>query len=170
MRAARIYDAAHAQFLSGRSSSSDFRAALLALEARFPGYAPGRFLKGEYLAVKHAEPRFVASEVFALRTPDGGLRSVEISAVQVRVGDSRGVVIFVDNAVREVYGQRYQDGSTEDLDVELPAFAGEVLAALRDAYEKEAAAYASRGLALPPDERTLDHLRAVVASKTGGGV
>jgi spermidine synthase len=170
MRAARIYDAAHAQFLSGRSSSSDFLAALRALEARFPGYAPGRFLKGEYLALKHAEPRFVASEVFALRTPDGGQRSVEISAVQVRVGDSRGVVIFVDNAVREVYGQRYQDGSTEALDVELPAFAGEVLAALRDAYEKEAAAYASRGLALPPDERTLDHLRAVVASKTGGGV
>ena len=139
------------------------------LETSFPDYAPGRFLKGEYLALKRGEPRLLASEVFALLAPDGRRRRVEISAVEVRVGTSRGAVIFVDNAVREVYGQRYQNGSTEELDAALPAFAGEVLATLREVYEQEAAAATSRGLVLPPQQATLDRLRAAVAAKTGGG-
>jgi spermidine synthase len=169
MRAARIHDRAHAEFLWGRGSSDDFRAALRTLEANFSEYAPGRFLKGEYLALKRGDPRLIASEAFALLMPDGERREVEISAVQVRIGESRGVVIFVDNAVREVYGQRYRDGSSEELDAELPAFAGEVLAALREVYQREAAVATARGLPLPPAEATLDRLRATVAARTGGG-
>ena len=161
-RAARIYDGAHAQFLSSRSASRDFLTALGTLEARYPDYAPGRFLKEEYRALKRGEPRRLASEVFALGTASGGSRKVEISAVEVRVGDSRGVVIFVDNATREVYGQRYRDGSSEELDAWLPAFARQVLARLRGAYEAEAADAASAGRALPPAESTLDRLRSVV--------
>ena len=169
LRAAGLYDRAHAQFLWGQASSPDFAALLDALDTYFPDYAPGRFLKGEALALKRAEPRRIASESFALLTPDGGTRSVEISAVAVRIGSSRGVVIFVDNAVREVYGQRYQDGSSAELDAALPAYAGEVLAALREAYEQAAAAAAARGLRLPPAAETLDRLRGVVALKTSGG-
>jgi spermidine synthase len=169
LRAARIYDRAHAQFLWDQASSDDFRVALGTLEKSFPDYAPGRFLKGEYLALKRGEPRLLASEVFELLAPAGRRRRVEISAVEVRVGTSRGAVIFVDNAVREVYGQRYEDGSTEELDAALPAFAGEVLATLREVYEQEAAAATSRGLVLPPEQATLDRLRAAVAAKTGGG-
>jgi len=167
--AARVYDEAHAQFLWGRASSREFLTAARALETSFPEYAPGRFLKGEYLDLKNAEPRLVASESFALLTPDGTPRTVEISAVQVRIGRSRGVVIFVDNAVREIYGQRFQDGSSEQLDVELPAFAGEVLAGLRAVYAEAAADSASRGSTLPPAEPTLDRLRAEVAERTRGG-
>jgi spermidine synthase len=167
--AARIYDEAHAQFLWGRASSREFLTATEALEAGFPDYAPGRFLKGEQLDLQRSQPRLVASEAFAVLAPDGSSRSVEISAVQIRIGRSRGVVIFADNAVREIYGQRFQDGSSEQLDVELPAFAGEVLAGLRSVYAEEAAAAAARGLPLPPAEATLDRLRAEVAARTQGG-
>jgi spermidine synthase len=169
LQAARIHDEAHAQFLWGQAGSSGFRAALETLEANFPDYAPGRFLKGEHQNVKRAVPRLVASEAFALLAPDGSRRTVEISAVQIRIGTSRGLVIFADNAAREIYGQRYQDGSTEELDLALPAFAGEVLASLRAVYAQEVAASASRGMPLPPAEATLDRLRAEVAARTRGG-
>jgi spermidine synthase len=169
LRAARTYDKAHAQFLWGQIFSREFLSALGTLEANFADYAPGRFLKGEYLDVKRREPRLVASEAFALLAPDGRRQTVEISAVQIWIGSSRGLVIFADNAVREIYGQRYQDGSTEELEAELPAFAREVLAALRAVYEQEVAASVSRGLPLPPAEETLDRLRAEVAARTRGG-
>jgi hypothetical protein len=119
--------------------------------------------------VKRREPRLVASEAFALLAPDGRRQTVEISAVQIWIGSSRGLVIFADNAVREIYGQRYQDGSTEELEAELPAFAREVLAALRAVYAQEVTASVSRGLPLPPAEETLDRLRAEVAARTRGG-
>jgi spermidine synthase len=167
LRAARVYDRAHAQFLWGRVFSPDFLSALATLEADFPDYAPGRFLRGEYRDVKRAEPRLLASESFVLMTPAGVPRTVEISAVQIRIGSSRGVVIFADNAAREIYGQRYQDGSTEELDVALPAFAHEVLAALREVYRRELAASATRGLRLPPAEETLSRLRTAVVERTG---
>jgi spermidine synthase len=169
LRAARIYDQAHAQFLWGQTSSSAFLAAVETLDAGFPEFAPGRFLRGEYLDFRRAVPRLVASVAFALLAPDGGRRTVEISAVQIRIGSSRGLVIFADNAAREIYGQRYQDGSTEQLDAELPAFAHEVLASLRGVYEQEVAASALRGQSLPPAEETLDRLRAEVAASTRGG-
>jgi spermidine synthase len=169
MLAARIYDRAHAQFLWGQDSSKDLLDALAALERSFPAYAPGRFLRGEYADARRGEPRLVASEAFALRAPDGRSRTVTISAVQIRIGTSRGLVIFVDNAKREIYGQRYQDGSTAELDAALPAFAHEVLASLRAVYNREAIASASQGLALPPAQVTLDRLRAEVAARTGGG-
>ena len=169
LQAARIHDEAHAQFLWGQAGSSDFRAAIETLDADFPEYAPGRFLKGEHQNVKRAVPRLVASEAFALLAPDGTRRIVEISAVQIRIGTSRGLVIFADNAAREIYGQRYQDGSTEELDVALPVFAGEVLARLREVYVQEVAASVSRGLPLPPAEATLDRLRAEVVARTRGG-
>jgi spermidine synthase len=164
-QAARIYDKAHAQFLSGRSASDDFRTALGTLTASFPEYAPVRFLKGEHRALESGEPRLLASEVFALLAPNDSPRHVEISAVEVRIGTSRGTVIFVDNAAREVYGQHYQDGSSGELDAGLPAFARQVLARLREVYEAEAASAVSRGRPLPPAEATLDRLRAVVVAE-----
>jgi spermidine synthase len=169
LQAARFYDEAHARFMWGQSSSYEFLAALQTLETHYPEFAPGRFLKGEHLAHQNTLPRLIASEVFALLTPEGDARTVEISAVQTRVGSSRGTVLFVDNAAREIYGQLYRDGDSAELDVVLPAFAGEVLAALRDTYEKEAAASLARGLRLPPTLETLDRLRAVVVAKTTRG-
>jgi spermidine synthase len=98
LQAARFYDEAHARFMWGQSSSYEFLAALQTLETHYPEFAPGRFLKGEHLAHQNTLPRLIASEVFALLTPEGDARTVEISAVQTRVGSSRGTVLFVDNA------------------------------------------------------------------------
>ncbi|HEY5657674.1 MAG TPA: spermidine synthase, partial [Myxococcota bacterium] len=166
LQAARIYDEAHARYLWGQSSSNEFRTLLGMLKTEQPEYAPGRFLQDAVAGQRLLAPKLVASESFALLTAEGGTRSVQISAVDVRVGRSRGKIVFVDNAARNVYGQRYRDGSRAELDVALPAFATEVLAALRSAYEEQAAAAASRGLELPPAEDTLAHLRAVVVART----
>jgi hypothetical protein len=169
LRAGRVYDRVHAQFLWGQIFSNEFLSALATLDADFPDYAPGRFLKGEYLDAKRTEPRLVGSESFALLTAAGVPRTVEISAVQIRVGSSRGVVIFADNAAREIYGQRYQDGTSEELDAELPAFAREVLAGLRAVYQQEVATSTARGSRLPPAAETLDRFRAEIAVRTREG-
>jgi len=167
--AARVYDGAHAQLLWGQTGSPELYAAVNTLKTRFPDYAPGRFLRQELLALKRGEPRPLASEVFAVLAPDGRRRNVEITAVEVRVGTSRGAVIFVDNALRDVYGQLYQNGSGEELDAALPDFAHDVLGALRAVYEEERAAASARGLALPPERKTIARLREAVAERTGGG-
>jgi len=39
------------------------------------------------------------------------------------VGDNRGVVMFVDNRARQIYGQRYFEAEAEALDGQMRRFA-----------------------------------------------
>jgi len=131
---ARVYDRAHALHLWGLGDGDEYRKARAVLESESPGYAPYRFLRREERTNAARQPRLSEAARFAVIAANGKPAVIEVSAVGMRVGDSRAAVVFVDNERREIYGQRYFDGKPEDLDRQVPAFAAQVILELRSAY------------------------------------
>jgi len=163
LEAGKLYDRAHALFLWNRHDSAEFADVLARLEGIAPGYAPARFIHGEYLARVARTPTLHRSIAFDFATEDGARRTVEISAVTMRIGKTRGVVVFVDNRAREIYGQVYLDGADRELDGTLRSLADQVLGSLERVYDDELERVRRTGMPLPRPEPTLDHMRARIA-------
>ena len=131
----RVFDRAHALFLEKQSSP-----ALIPLysevERQEPGYAPLHFLLDEKQFWERIEPALVADALFEMGSAPGGKGSLRISAVRQFVGRGRVLVSFVDNARREIYGQRYLYGKYDLLEGETARYIGETLRTLRSAAER----------------------------------
>lgn len=146
LAAGRVYDSAHAMHLWNRIRTPEFAQLETMLAERQPEYAPARFLRGELADIAARTPRPVGSVLFAVREPGGRAGTIELHAVTMRIGVSRGAIVLADNAARSIYGQRYVDRTGERLlddDLERSARAG--LAAL----EAAMAGLPSAGSALP---------------------
>jgi spermidine synthase len=130
--AGRRFGEIHARFLLGERDGPDLEALLADLKARDPGYAPLRFLLGEKEFWARTEPALVQAVDFEVRT-DRGRGVLRLSAVRQYLGRRRVLVSLVDNARREIYGQRYVDGEYAQLDGEVARFVSEALASLREA-------------------------------------
>ena len=163
LKAGGLNDRALARFLGGSPTDPDFTRALRRLTLEYPAYAPGRALWNEYEAALALEPRPFEQASFGVMDEGGKPVVVEISAVLVPVSKTRASIMFVDNRARTVYGQTYVDDY--DREGRGQQLAGEVMAAIRAAYEKDAAAARARQNGLPPFTETLRHIRAVVGSK-----
>jgi spermidine synthase len=124
---ARLYDRAHALFLWGRAGSGEFAEIFEALRARFPDHAPGRFLARE------VDERLARQPVLRGEAPVEviGRGRVVLSVVTLAIGPERGVVMVVDNAAREIYGERYVDAPAGALDDALTTLARNVVRGLR---------------------------------------
>jgi spermidine synthase len=168
LEAGRIYDRAHALFLWNRQDTGEFKLLLASLEERFPEFAPARFLKREYLSEVARTPRLLRLASFPLVMDTGKEEVVEISAVTMRVGDERAVVMFVDNRAREIYGQLYLDGPDRALDGMVRRFADDVMESLQAGYRQEAAKAIRTGNVHPRERDTLRVLRGIVSSKVTG--
>lgn len=164
MRAAGIYDRMHSLFLWDRYQTGEYGVLAAMLENRYPGYAPGRYLKREYLDQMSRKPRLLRDASFPLLSKSGKRRVVEISAVMVRVGEKRAALMFVDNRAREIYGQLYLDGAGGELEMRIRRIADEVMGELERAYRKEAAAAVGDGRTLPLSPVVSGRFRAVIAS------
>ncbi len=163
LAAARIYDRAHALFFWGLAGSDAYRQAESALESRFPRYAPFRFLRREESRLRAWEPRLADAVGFPVITSSGSPRLLQVSAVTMRVGDTRAAVVFVDNDRREIYGQRYFDGSPGDLEGTVARYAAEVLQALRSTYAGVADDARRRGAPAPAEAVAVERLKERVA-------
>ncbi len=131
LRIGRTLDAAHAAFLQGQRRSPAVTATLASLQLEAPGYAPLRFLLEERGFWDRAEPAVVTEASFDVRGPAGVPGALRISAVRQFLGRERVLVSFVDNARREVYGQRYLDGPYEELDAIVSRYVQDTLEAFR---------------------------------------
>ena len=129
--AARLYDRAHALFLWGRAGSAEFADAFGALRARFPEYAPGRFLAREVEERLARQPVLRGQVPVEVLLASGVRRHVVLSVVTLEIGPERGVVMVVDNDAREIYGERYVDAPIAALAANLEARAGTVLDGIR---------------------------------------
>jgi spermidine synthase len=158
--AARLFDEAHAAFLSGEGQAAAMESLLARVEQLAPEYAPARFLRREETLRASSVPRLVGFEDFAMRTPNGGTRTLRLSAVVTNVGPARGAMLVVDNDAREIYGQVYLDREPEALERELRACAANVLDALRSAYAELAAGR------VPDEGETVAALRRAVEVRT----
>jgi spermidine synthase len=135
--AGRRFGEVHTRFLLGERDGPELEALLADLKARDPGYAPLRFLLGEKEFWARTEPALVQSVDFEVRT-DRGRGVLRLSAVRQYLGRRRVLVSVVDNARREIYGQRYLDGEYAQLDGEVARVVSEALAALREAADRVA--------------------------------
>jgi spermidine synthase len=131
-----LFDRAHARFLAGDRRSPELVALLSALQRRQAGYAPLRFLLDEKEFSDRCEPMLVADTDFELGPAHRGENALRISAVRQFLGRGRVLVSFVDNARREIYGQRYLYGRYEQLDGEVERYVYATLRALRAAAER----------------------------------
>jgi spermidine synthase len=104
-----VRDRALALYLAGKTGDPQFSSAVAALGDQYPGYAPGRFLRGEYEAVRALAPRPIHAETFSVMSAGGAPATVEITAVLVPVSKTRAALMFVDNTARVVYAQIYVD-------------------------------------------------------------
>ncbi len=163
LNAGGLNDRALALFLGRSPTDPDFTRALRRLTLEYPTYAPGRALWNEYEAALALEPRLFEQASFNLMDTAGRPMVVELSAVLVPVSKTRASIMFVDNRARTVYGQVYVDDY--DREGRGQRLAGDVMAAMRMAYEKDAAAARARQKSLPPASETLRNIRAVVGSK-----
>ncbi len=161
--AGRIGDPALALFLGGKTGDPRFTRALAELERRYPGYAPGRFLKAEYQVALALAPRPLQSETLTLADDRGEQVVVEISAVLVPVSKTRASVMFVNNRARFVYGQRYVDDyDTSDV---VGRLVSDVMGTVRLVYRQEAEISLARRQAAPPAADTLRKIHAAIDSK-----
>jgi spermidine synthase len=142
--AAPLYDRAHALSLWNRWDDPEFQALLRRLRDEFAEYAPGRFLEARWREVERGRPRPAGSETVALRGPDGSRAMVELTAVTLRVGAERGVVLLVDNAAREVWAESYVDAPAGEVDARIRRLADRLLASLRAERARAAGAPSSR--------------------------
>jgi len=161
--AAVVSDRARALFLGGHYDSLEFRQAMAVLDNKYPWFAPGRFLKKEYEAELSKVPSLLQSMSFMLLNENGTPFRLVISAVIARISKVRAAAIFVDNAARVIYGQRYFSGN--DLDKTMAGFVSEVMAAMRTVYERETQIAVSRGKSFPDADSTKEKIKGVIIEK-----
>ncbi len=159
-QAGTIRDRALALYLAGRVDDPQFNSAMATLGHQYPGYAPGRFLRGEYEAVRALAPRPIRAEPFPVVTDSGALATVEITAVLVPMSRTRAALMFVDNAARVVYGQTYVDdyerGDT------IARVTGDAMTAARGVYETQAQVSGARRQAPPRAAVILPKIEAAI--------
>jgi spermidine synthase len=130
LQVGEAYARAHVLFLQGRHETQEFQGILAEMDREYPEYAPLKFLKGEVQDLVAMTPALIRAENFILIEKSGNRVNVEISAVKVPVGNRRAAVIFVNNRVREIFGQRYFDGEPRELDGTIQQFVNDVFAVL----------------------------------------
>lgn len=161
--AAEIADRARALFWAGDDDSPQIRQALANLDKNYPWFAPGRFLRQEYEAELSKVPSLLQNVSFILLNEKGMPIRLVISAVIARVSQVRAAAIFVDNAARVIYGQRYFSGN--DLDKAMAGFVSEVMAAIRAVYVRETQIAVSRGKRFPDADLTQKKIKGVITEK-----
>lgn len=162
-KAGTAADPALALFLGGKMGSPEFGRLLDELEARYPWYAPARFLKMEYGTALAGEPRPLDTLALRFLSESGERVLVEFSAVLVPVSKSRASIMFVDNRAKIIYGQQYIDDSAQGEVVQ--RLVDEVMTVVREIYQREAGLAAGKQKAFPAAESTLRKIRDAVRGK-----
>ena len=160
MAAAETVDTAHALFLAGRQETPEFKKYMTELETKYPWFAPGRFLKNEYLAQSAPKSELFEKMQFVLFNERGGQVQVEISVMLAPMGKERVSVVFVDNDAKVIYGQRYLSGP--GLDEQIHRFTDGVTSDIEAAYRQEARSALAKGKAFPSQKPTLQRIKQII--------
>jgi len=125
----RLFDQAHFQYLARNRLAISL---LAEVERRDPSYAPLRFIREEQRTGPGADPKLVSYEEFEVADAGGHRSVLRIDAVCQFLGRERALITFVNTARQEIYGQRFVDGSYEELETVVNRFVTDALSVLRD--------------------------------------
>jgi spermidine synthase len=159
-RAAAIADRARSLYLGRHDNEPEFQILMADLDKHYPEFAPGRFLKEEHLDELSHIPKLFRRIPFTFLGTQGEKHIVAISVVTERISDERIAVMFVDNAARKIFGQRYLSGT--GLDEKVPRFANLVMSEIEAAYREQARQALTEGKAFPSTGPTLLRFKEVV--------
>ncbi len=165
--AVKITGQALGLFLGGKFKTPEFKKLMEELQNRFPGFAPLRFLKNEYMAALGQEPRLLQKIALTLLDERRKKIVVEISAVLIPVGPERASVVFVDNDAQVIYGELYISGTNKELYIK--QFADDVMASIRAAYHQDATNVARQAGGFPLAQPTLHKIKDMIVLKIQGG-
>jgi len=152
-----------ALFLGGKTGTPEFKTYLKELDKKFPEYAPGRFLEGEYKTLQSMNPRLLQKLPLIFANQKGGKKVVEISAVLVPISQSRASIMFVDNQARVVYGQLYVWDYEKNEFVN--RFINEVMSSIRAVYQQEAMNAPRQVGGVPLAHPTLGKIKDIITFK-----
>lgn len=147
-------------FLSGKSYQEEFRRLMEELDNRFPGFAPARFLKNEYMALLEMEPKLLRKVDLILLNEKGQRSIVEISAVLVPAGRERRSIVFVDNKSRIIFGELYISGRRKEQFIN--EFVNKVISMINTTYHQEAIENIRKWRRLPSKTSTLKKIKEVI--------
>ena len=159
---AAAVDRLQARALAGEGPTA-LAAEVRALEETVPAHGRLRLLSQQVDTLTAGIPQPLATESFPVLAEDA-LARLDITAVSVRTGAGRAALVFVDNARREVYGERYLEAPEELLDLRVRTEADKVFGALREEHAALARAAEGHGLPIPRREEVASRLRARVAT------
>jgi spermidine synthase len=161
--AAGVSGPAQSLFLAGRQETGEFKQYLDTLDATYPWFAPGRFLKNEYLMLAALKPTLLDKTAFLLLNEQGREVRMEISAVLVPVSSERASVVFVDNDRKVVYGEVDLTVSGPERRSFIRSFVKDVLASINAVYQQEAGLALGQQQRFPSAEPTMKKIKDVVA-------
>jgi len=165
-KAAGATDQAHALFLGGHDNDALFQQLLARLRRDYHWFAPARFLLQEYQDAASLIPALIQETTLVLLNAEGQTIRWKISAVMARVGKERAAAIFVDNAAREIYGQRYFSGP--DLNHSISDYVATVMQSIQNAYDNEAQMALRLGRRYPGANMTKLKIKNTIAELTRG--
>jgi spermidine synthase len=162
MAASEITGSAQSLFLEGRYDTPEFRKYMATLDAKYAWFAPGRFLKNEYLARSLQNPELLEKTAFVLLNERNEKTRIEISAVLVPISREGASIVFVDNDAKVIYGEvhvrDYKNAS-------LQGFVRDVLASIQAAYQREAELAVRQKRGFPPAGPTMRTVKDIIADK-----
>ncbi len=165
-KAAEICDRAHIMLLTGYGGTPDYQRLITDLEAKYPGYAPERFLvkeENESTGRIVGKPRLIRQVFLDIVNKRGETAKMQFAAVLFRVTDEKARLFIVDNASHLVFGKMKVRGANPEQ--RAAAFAEGVFRNVEDIYGRQRKQAATRGGRLPDETALFPEIKHLVESK-----
>jgi spermidine synthase len=163
--AAAIYSKAHVMYLTGFFETPEYKSLMTALETKFPGYAPWRFLRNEEgdLAEKLGEPRLLKQVFLDIMNIKNVPVKLQFSAVLLRKNSEQARVFFIDNTSHFVFGKLRVKGTNRDPFI--ASFVEDLMQAVKGIYTQQQKQAVDRGMRMPEEATLFPEIKRVLELK-----
>jgi spermidine synthase len=167
LNAAVLYDKAHVLSLMGRSDTPEYDKLATELQARYPAYAPWRFLREEIHDEAGGEPHLLKQVELNIINEKGEVTKLQFSAVMLRRSKEKARVFFVDSNSRVVFGKLRVQGANRD--AYIGSFVDDVMKSVLEVYNQEQKTAVARGADYPTAASVLPKIKNMVELKVEQG-
>jgi spermidine synthase len=167
LNAAVLYDKAHVLNLMGRYDTPEYEKLATELQARYPAYAPWRFLREEIHDEAGGEPHLLKQVELNIINAKGEVTRLQFSAVILRRSKEKARVFFVDSNSRVVFGKLRVRGANRD--AYIGSFVDDVMKSVLEVYNQEQKTAVASGAEYPTAASVLPKIKNMVELKVEQG-
>jgi spermidine synthase len=165
--AALLDDRAHVLALAGRFDDPGYERLIAELDARYPGFAPWRFLKNEIQDETGGTPQLLKQIELALVNDRGEIVTVRFSAVIMRKNRETANLFFVDSGSRVIFGKLKVRGANRDAYV--AGAVDDIVTGVQSLYRREQTMMGASDKAYPAATALLPKIKTLVERKIDQG-